>query len=742
MANALPPAASELLAQTRWVETLARSLVRDPEAARDLAQSTVLAALDRRVDVRGDGRAWLARVLRNRVRERVRRAALRVEAERRGARTEALPATDELVERAECQRRVVAAVLALDEPHRGTLLLRYFEELSPEEIARRSATPLATVTSRITRAHAKLRERLARERGDADWLAALAPLFERASSAPVPTEIFVMGSTLKGIVAVAVVGLAVWWWTSRAAPTAEVVDVGAMGDRVLATSAAATASSTLASTSAPAPRAAVESSSSVPVSAPAVETAPAPIVPPAPTGGRIFGRVFRPDGEAANERRVRLMRMGGPELFETCDAEGRFDRRELAPGVWSLASWPDEKELATLGLADEPTLGGMVYMRQRTLDLTAGAEAEVVLGAKPTDGVRVHGRVSANGKGAEGYMTWLPDGRDSMDRQQLAAYRADGGYELVLDTPGRYLVMVVVGFARSEFVVDVPRAREFDRDFELPTGVLRGVVTTAEGRPVVGAKVDLVPTGGHSPHAPAANVGFEIPTDEEGAFEFVAVAPATYALTTHGGKLDGELDAGAARRDGIVVAVGVANEDVALYVVPARAVRGRVTSDGSITPRGYVFVFDAEGRPLNPLGGVLAKGGAFELCALAPGEYAAVAACGESWSAPVEFVVPQEGAAEPIELVLAPAAKLVVDIAGREPAWIEPYDAQGRAFGAVFDMLVFNRSVNRDLSTTSFTYRLPPGEWEIALSPAIGAPRREKLTLRAGETSRLELGTR
>src|SRR5205085_374323 len=66
----------------------------------------------------------------------------------------------------------------LAEPYRQTILLRYFEGLPVEDVARRMDVPLDTTRSRISRGLAKLRERLSREFGTDDNLAlALLPLF-------------------------------------------------------------------------------------------------------------------------------------------------------------------------------------------------------------------------------------------------------------------------------------------------------------------------------------------------------------------------------------------------------------------------------------------------------------------------------------------------------------------------------------------------------------------------------------
>jgi RNA polymerase sigma factor (sigma-70 family) len=159
------------------VRRLARSLVGDVHLAEDLAQETLVAALAGAPREARDLRGWLAGVLRRRAARVWRGDGRRVWREREVARAEALPSTDELAVRAEDHRRVVAAVLALDEPYRGTLLLRYLEELGPGEIAARQGVPLATVKTRLRRGLEHLREDLGAGSGrGSEWLAALASL--------------------------------------------------------------------------------------------------------------------------------------------------------------------------------------------------------------------------------------------------------------------------------------------------------------------------------------------------------------------------------------------------------------------------------------------------------------------------------------------------------------------------------------------------------------------------------------
>jgi RNA polymerase sigma-70 factor (ECF subfamily) len=63
-------------------------------------------------------------------------------------------------ERGELEEAVLAAVGRLDPKLRAVVLLRYLEELSYEEVASVLGCSMGTVASRLSRAHARLRESL------------------------------------------------------------------------------------------------------------------------------------------------------------------------------------------------------------------------------------------------------------------------------------------------------------------------------------------------------------------------------------------------------------------------------------------------------------------------------------------------------------------------------------------------------------------------------------------------------
>ena len=219
-----------VVAQTGWVQRLARSLVRDPSGADDVAQETLLAALSappRDAQNEERLRAWLGRVAFNLANLAVRRNARRRAREERVARAEPQASTVERVAREASLMLVVETVEELAEPYRSAIVQRYFEGLSSVEIARRAGTTESAIRKRLYRGRQKLRESLdARHNGERQaWFRALAPLCPGgalalstpgsgsgpiAPVAPVANSAQATGAWLGAAAALA--GLAGTWW--------------------------------------------------------------------------------------------------------------------------------------------------------------------------------------------------------------------------------------------------------------------------------------------------------------------------------------------------------------------------------------------------------------------------------------------------------------------------------------------------------------------------------------------------
>jgi len=207
---------------------LARGLLRDPAAADEAAQHAVLqAASSERTSGAG---LWpfLVTTLRNHAKNLHKLAQRRTRHETAAARRDTVAPADDLLAREQLRRRVADAVLALDEPYRTTVWLRWFENVSTSAIAARLGVPGATVRTRLQRAHAQLRQRLDADFGDRRWATLVAlPLAAVASSTLLGVSVmtkkwFVVGAA----VAIVASAFTVPWLANDDALPADVANEG------------------------------------------------------------------------------------------------------------------------------------------------------------------------------------------------------------------------------------------------------------------------------------------------------------------------------------------------------------------------------------------------------------------------------------------------------------------------------------------------------------------------------------
>ncbi len=152
---------------------LARYLTRDAVMSEDIVQDAVLRAFRSFGQYRGGSpRAWLFAIVRNccRTAQAARagavslvmtEASLSEDAAAQVARQpDPGPTPEEEVFRKADVNRVRAAVEAIPEPFRVTIVLRDLEDLSYTEIAEVTGVPVGTVMSRLSRARAMLAKEL------------------------------------------------------------------------------------------------------------------------------------------------------------------------------------------------------------------------------------------------------------------------------------------------------------------------------------------------------------------------------------------------------------------------------------------------------------------------------------------------------------------------------------------------------------------------------------------------------
>lgn len=205
-----------LLAEDRWIRSLARRLVADPHAADDLAQDAYLTALADGVRPR-DARAWLGGILRNLWRDLARSSARRARREAQAAVPEATASTDELVAEVELRKHVAELVLALDEPLRRALILRFFQDRSLSELAQAEGISVSTAHERVERGLVRLRAQLdAAHRCDRRaWAAGVAALAARGAATRVLWRGMLMGTVVKTAFAFLVLGALGWLTLGR-----------------------------------------------------------------------------------------------------------------------------------------------------------------------------------------------------------------------------------------------------------------------------------------------------------------------------------------------------------------------------------------------------------------------------------------------------------------------------------------------------------------------------------------------
>jgi len=519
--TSLTPA--ELLDHVQWVRRLAASLLASGADPDDVAQETWLRALRRPPADQGRLRPWLAAVARNVARQLRRGHERRVEHEQRAPAPSPAASAAELIDRTRLQRRVVDAVLALDEPYRATLLRRYFEDEMPAAIARRDGVPVDTVKTRLKRGLAQLREKLADDRSSlALWLGLPAgpsiadapPIASRGPSDAIPGPWSLIVASKSGVIAVAAallgVGAIVW---QVAAPEAE---TGALGRSVVDLAAAPPDEPLLAPVEAQ--RATESAAARAGDAAPSAPSAAVGDSSPAAAAESLSGFVVDHRGAAvagatvvvgrerdpalrslatalrASESLARSAMIGDwPRRVTTTDEVGLFrfdDLAALAPDLRALALFAVEPDVGVALLA------GLPLDAQRTPD---GLCVELMRGT------RVTGRITdGEGRPLEGARVEI-DGFDPTEPDFVP-----GGWtaaELVAGNDGSYrtIALPFAAFelaaepagsirdrrwsaARSPRVAAPPGATEVRIDLALPAvRVVRGALRSADGRPLAEA---------------------------------------------------------------------------------------------------------------------------------------------------------------------------------------------------------------------------------------------------------------
>jgi len=452
-----------LLRQRAWLRRLAASLVVDAAHADDVAQQALVAAFEKPPAGGGAPRAWLATVARNLARKLGASERTRAAHERAAATPERLPATDEVVARAALETEVALAVLALAEPYRTALLLRFYEGRPPRAIARATQVAVETARTRIKRGLELLRAELVTRRASGGgatgvgatsaWALELVSLLDGGLRQIARRAVLAKASAANltfagggGLAALGLVGgIAMSTSVKLALAAVVVAGASAAGWFVLASDDSAGSGTRVAAHAASvvAPAAAAPSVEPQSAAAPVVE----PVRAPVPEAAAPPARIVEP---SANESR------------QTCSIVGKVRTASGAPAAGALV------------LIEKLDEGGASYTR------FSGAAGTFSSLESACNNIAQHVRDPPEGHrgGTDSLQDVGADGRFRFDdiavggRVNLAAvHRTEG-------------LVVVAGITLAESDAE----RKVDLTL-VPGSVVTGVVHDEQGEPVPGASI-------------------------------------------------------------------------------------------------------------------------------------------------------------------------------------------------------------------------------------------------------------
>ena len=535
--DAEPPSQlDDLLKHRAFLERFALSLVRNAGVAEDVVQETWLAAIERPPRHGANLRAWLRQVALYKFLRRQRSHSATDAVESLSAEPVDEPCV--LEERESIARLVASELLALPEPYRGVLTLRYYEDRTPSEIAHALGRPLNTVTSQLARGLKLMQERLDRSRpgGRSEWVHALVALVPTAapSMGPRPALARAPRATRhKAGLAAAVVAVATVVLflrdrspegtsratevTSRAAPMAgSELDAGAQD-----------------SSRAPDPV------PTAPVAASRVEVVaedPPAAIPEPALLSRVRVEVVDEDGRPVPEATVQTARsVAAPGSSEIMT---RFAGTDLTDASGRVELPLTDEQRARLGMEDLGELGLIVHKvgfaasdihvlpfpEDGVVDATIRLQrsSAIVTGVvSDAHGAPVEGAYVEMGPGGGGSVE-LGGGRSLLRSPVVRMTDADGRYEHIGMPPGTLAVFVAChGFVPHVGSFEAPDSSTTVHDVVLHRGgAVTGRAETAEGLAAQGARirVEFMLTGPNP-------VAQEAEADADGRFELQGVVP-------------------------------------------------------------------------------------------------------------------------------------------------------------------------------------------------------------------------
>jgi len=468
-------------------------------------------------------------------------------------------------------------------------------------------------------------------------------------------------------------------------------------------------------------------------------------------GGSLSGEVFAKDGTPAANRMIQIEASRGNDGGSaTSDADGTFEVPHLQPGTYQVIAMPDMAEMASAGGYGKGDIGALLSeLETATATIVEGETTHVVLGAPPADPVHLSGRVTVGGAPlAGGFLAIAGEDRSLLDALDFHQTDDDGRYDVVLDEPGNYTILVSESMEderQVEFNVTIPAVEVHELDFVVPLGVIRGRVVDPTGRGLANHSVSWERAGALTSFGIAFG-GRSVRTDDEGEFEVTWLQPGEYTLRAGASRWANEERWSTAMVAGIRVGENEIVEGIEIALSEAGRVVGRVVDDvGEPVDDAWVWIRDENGRIVHPDSHTRTNpDGSFEYGGVAPGPVTVLARSDELSLASDEVgpVSVLAGDEVEVELALAPGAYLEVGVEDEEGELIRTridlVDRDGRVVSGLTEAAA--NSPDQTLSSTTRRLGpLPPGRYRVIATDAQGNREDRPVTLRAGHEKTIRL---
>ncbi|MBL8696107.1 MAG: sigma-70 family RNA polymerase sigma factor [Planctomycetes bacterium] len=669
-----------LLSHDRFVRAVARQLLADESRVDDVVQGTWLAALRCGPTSGGSLRRWLATVARRLALDELRSDRRRSHREQSTARSEVDGSLEELAAREAARTQLLAAVVALPEPYRTVVLLRYYDGLPPRVIARRLELPVDTVKTRLRRALDQLRERVTAAapiggRPLHGWMAALAGTPSASLPFSSTGPLLMISTKTKGIIAaLALAGLGAALW-----PMISAKRISTNTEPQREVSIAAPAPSPGPADAEPAV-AQVDRGSKEQLKPTSKSSEPAPRrAAQAGDTGALTLEVRSPrDGSPVPQVGIRLL----PILADLSGYVKHLGMFTNSHGIARFEAVPAGRVLVQVDRRSTVLILECAPGSDRThrIDLLKGTEVALRI-------------LDFDGRPAAGASVWLGSPRE-MPIRRVESGRADSKGEITLFDVSEDVVIVATSGAAAPsepwLFRPKPGATEDRVEKTLTLGAMgariEGRVVDRTGHAVAGARLLLgdgvpwVAEGGAS-ETPRSRLATDTVCDEQGRFRFFPLAPGTWPVAA---SAEGH---GFVSIETEVVAGGATNLEIALPV--ASSVEGRV-SDGSGRPlEGASITCGRRDTPQFRAARSLPDG-TYKLTDFGPGSFEITASFGEAPSQRATVVV-DEGATVRFDPVFPASRDLVGRVLDDEGAplagWLVrviPQSIYGNVLGVPF----------------------------------------------------------